>query len=321
MSSSPDDWAGFSSGGEEQPTTFTKSSAVIDMSTVDDSSATSSFEDVHDELKEAKSSENQKIPAEAALLGGALSGGLGKVVVDQVWQSGSQQAKKILDIYGNIDLLRPYFDVEPNVLLQRVARSFVPVKSFSTPQKIPSELYGPLMTVLTLIAILLMSMKTSGTVLQQGTMMGTAFATCFGYWFGISGLMYFLAYICNAYITIVQCLSLLGYGMISHCIILAIGYFTHYGHTTFYILWGLIAGASAARIVTMLLSRTIAKSQRLLLCVIIAFFHMFFLLYLHFAYHHVVQGIMDATSSDEMKDLHLPKEVNLPEEVNSIAVN
>jgi len=134
--------------------------------------------------------------------------------------------------------------------------------------------------------------------------MGTAFATCFGYWFGISGLMYFLAYICNAYITIVQCLSLLGYGMISHCIILLLGHIVHYNHTTFYILWTIIAGLSATRIVTMLLSRTIAKSQRLLLCSVVAFFHMFFLLYLHFAYQYVIEGLIEVTS-DKVSDLSL----------------
>jgi len=313
MSSSPDDWAGFSSG-EEQTTNSVKSSAVIDMSNVDDSSATSSFEDVNDQLKESEAM-GEKLDENSFLTGSLVGGSLGKAVADQVWQNGSQQAKKIFNVYGNIDLLRPYFDVEPNILLQRAARSFVPIKSFKTPQKIPSELYGPLMTVLTLIAILLMNMKTSGTVLQQGTMMGTAFATCFGYWFGISGVMYFLAYICNAYITVVQCLSLLGYGMISHCIILLVGHLTHYGHTTFYVLWTLIAGASAARIVTMLLSRTIAKSQRLLLCISIAFFHMFFLLYLHFAYHHVMQGIIEATG-DQL--LNVP-EPPAPAELNVAA--
>lgn len=44
---------------------------------------------------------------------------------------------------------------------------------------------------------------------QQGTLIGTAFGICFGYWFGVSGLMYFLAYLCNTYVSVVQCLSLL----------------------------------------------------------------------------------------------------------------
>jgi len=293
MTSIQDEWGGFSDGGEESLSPKKQGAATIDMSAIDDSSGTSSFEYVSRNIK-------LETPQEPSALfsGTALGGQLSKAVADQVWQNGSQQARKLINVYGNIDLLRPYFDVEPNVLIKRVARSFVPIKTLSSPQKIPSELYGPLMTVLTLIAILLMSMKSSGTVLQQGTMMGTAFATCFGYWFGISALMYSLAYICNSYITIVQCLSLLGYGMVSHCVVLLIGHLTNYTHTSFYLFWIFVAGASAARIVTMLLSRTIAKSQRLLLCVVVALFHMFFLFYLHFAYHVVVQSIISITSDD-----------------------
>ncbi len=38
--------------------------------------------------------------------------------------------------------------------------------------------------------------------------MGTAFGVCFGYWFGASGLMWFLCYVCNTHITALQLLSL-----------------------------------------------------------------------------------------------------------------
>jgi len=274
---------------------------MIDMSNIDDSSGTSSFEYVadtttaNDEHTQGKIDGKPNSPA----MSDAFGGPLGKVVADQLLQSGQQQARKMIDLYANIDLLRPYFDIEPKVLIQRLISSFIPARTFSTPHKIPGELYGPLMTVFTLIAILLMNMKTSGTVLEQGTLMGTAFATCFGYWFGISGLMYFMAYICNAYITAVQCLSLLGYGMVSHCMILLLGHLTHYSRRTFYVLWALIAGISAARIVTVLMSRTIGKSQRLMLCISIASLHMLFLLYLHFAYHHVVEDIIDTLEAKQ----------------------
>ena len=42
--------------------------------------------------------------------------------------------------------------------------------------------------------------------------------------------------------------------------------------------------------ITVLLSRTVGKSQRLMLCISVASLHMLFLLYLHFAYHKVVEG-------------------------------
>lgn len=39
--------------------------------------------------------------------------------------------------------------------------------------------------------------------------MGTAIGTCFGYWLGVSSFIYFLAYLCNAQITMLQMLALL----------------------------------------------------------------------------------------------------------------
>lgn len=39
-----------------------------------------------------------------------------------------------------------------------------------------------------------------------------------------------------------------------------------------------------------LVSRTVGPTQRLLLCGTLAALHMLFLLYLHFAYHKVVEG-------------------------------
>lgn len=39
--------------------------------------------------------------------------------------------------------------------------------------------------------------------------MGTAIGTCFGYWLGVSSFIYFLSYLVNAQITMLQTLSLL----------------------------------------------------------------------------------------------------------------
>ncbi len=44
---------------------------------------------------------------------------------------------------------------------------------------------------------------------REGTLMGTAIGTCFGYWLGVSSFIYFLAYLVNAQITMLQMLSLL----------------------------------------------------------------------------------------------------------------
>nr|XP_061794452.1 protein YIPF3-like [Nerophis lumbriciformis] len=272
-------------------------SAVIDMENTDDTSG-SSFEDVgemHQRMKEEEEEEeaDEGEEADADFLGvKGFKGQLGRQVADQVWQAGKRQASRAFNLYANIDILRPYFDVEPVQVRSRLLESLVPVRMIDFPQKIAGELYGPLMLVFTLVAILLHGMKTSGTVIREGTLMGTAIGTCFGYWLGVSSLVYFLAYLLNAQITMLQTLSLMGYGLFSHCVVLLVSYNLHF-HLLFYALWLLLGGLSTLRMVTALLSRTVGSTPRLLLCATVSLLHMLFLLYLHFAYHKMVEGLLD----------------------------
>ncbi|MCI4376630.1 hypothetical protein PGIGA_G00190690 [Pangasianodon gigas] len=276
-------------------------SAVIDMENMDDTSG-SSFEDMGEMHQRMK--EEEEVAAEAAateddagedgeFLGmKGLKGQLGRQVADEVWKAGKRQASKAFNLYANIDILRPYFDVEPIQVRNRLIESMIPLKMINFPQKIAGELYGPMMLVFTLVAILLHGMKTSGTVIREGTLMGTAIGTCFGYWLGTSSFIYFLAYLCNSQITMLQMLSLLGYGLFGHCVVLFITYNVHF-HSLFYILWLVIGGLSTLRMVAVLISRTVGKTPRLILCGTLAVLHMLFLLYLHFAYHKIVEGILD----------------------------
>ena len=39
--------------------------------------------------------------------------------------------------------------------------------------------------------------------------MGTAFGVCFTYWLGASGFVWFLAYVCNAHLALIQILSMM----------------------------------------------------------------------------------------------------------------
>ncbi|XP_075002841.1 protein YIPF3 isoform X3 [Calonectris borealis] len=244
-------------------------SAVIDMENMDDTSG-SSFEDMGEMHQRMKEEEEEEAEGEAGaadeedgeFLGmKGLRGQLGRQVADQMWQVGKRQASRAFSLYANIDILRPYFDVEPVQVRARLLESMIPVKMINFPQKIAGELYGPLMLVFTLVAILLHGMKTSDTIIREGTLMGTAIGTCFGYWLGVSSFIYFLAYLCNAQITMVQMLSLL---------------------------------------VAVLVSRTVGHTQRLILCGTLAALHMLFLLYLHFAYHKVVEGILDTLEGPNM---------------------
>ncbi|KAI4879902.1 hypothetical protein NFI96_016062 [Prochilodus magdalenae] len=290
-------------------------SAVIDMENMDDTSG-SSFEDMGEMHQRMKEEEEVSAEAEATeedtgedgeFLGmKGLKGQLGRQVADEVWQAGKRQASKAFNLYANIDILRPYFDVEPIQVRNRLIESMIPLRMIAFPQlmnhvmvfleanlkKVAGELYGPMMLVFTLVAILLHGMKTSDTVIREGTLMGTAIGTCFGYWLGTSSFIYFLAYLCNAQITMLQMLSLLGYGLFGHCVVLFITYNVHF-HSLFYILWLVIGGLSTLRMVAVLISRTVGQTPRLILCGTLTALHMLFLLYLHFAYHKMVEGILD----------------------------
>ncbi|TMS04171.1 Protein YIPF3 [Larimichthys crocea] len=123
--------------------------------------------------------------------------------------------------------------------------------------------------------------------------MGTAIGTCFGYWLGVSSFIYFLAYLVNSQITMLQTLSLLGYGLFGHCVVLLVTYNFDF-HALFYVLWLLLGGLSTLRMVAALLSRTVGQTPRLLLCGTLSVLHMLFLLYLHFTYHKIVEGLLDS---------------------------
>ncbi|CAD5121016.1 DgyrCDS9559 [Dimorphilus gyrociliatus] len=239
------------------------------------------------------------------------SEGLRKKVAENVtsfmWDAGKQEAKKAFSsfsIYGSIDILRPYFDVEPYEVRKRLLYSLVPSKP-TTQIKLMRELYGPLMLVFTLIAILLFQMKTSDHTVQEGTLMGTAFAVCFGYWIGTSSFVWVLSYVCNSRIQLVQIMSMIGYALFAHCLVLGFGTIWHSGHDhgLFYLLWLILGGLSTVKMVCILLGRTNGQSQRLIISVFVAIFHMCFLLYLHFAYHKIVLEVSNALDGRNMANV------------------
>uniref|UniRef100_A0A3B3CS69 Protein YIPF3 n=1 Tax=Oryzias melastigma TaxID=30732 RepID=A0A3B3CS69_ORYME len=289
------------------------------MENLDDTSG-SSFEDVGEMHQRMR--EEEEVTAEAAeaeegddgeFLGmKGLKGQLGRQVADEVWQAGKRQASRAFSLYGNIDILRPYFDVEPAQV-----RIHVPDPHDQLPSgtKIAGELYGPLMLVFTLVAILLHGMKTSGTVIREGTLMGTAIGTCFGYWLGVSSFIYFLAYLVNAQVTMLQMLSLLGYGLFGPCVVLLVTYNVHF-HSLFYLLWLLVGGLSTLRMVAVLLSRTVGRTPRLLLCGSLALLHMSFLFYLHFSYHRILEGLLDSLEGPNLAPIQ-----RVPRDVPEMALN
>ncbi|XP_033102288.1 protein YIPF3-like isoform X2 [Anneissia japonica] len=223
----------------------------------------------------------------------AMRSQIGQEVAGTAWKAGKDQARKVFDLYANIDIFRPYFDVEPKVVVRRLIFSLVPKRPSGRPQKVETELYGPLMVVFTLIAFLLMEMKSSSHVVREGTLMGSAIGLCFGYWFIASGLFYTVAYICNTQITPLQVLSLTGYSQFANCIVIFLGTALHNldSHFFFYMMWAIFGGLSALKMSAVYFSRTSGKTQKLLIAGIVSAVHLLFLLYLHFAYHQIVKDI------------------------------
>ncbi|XP_041365998.1 protein YIPF3-like isoform X2 [Gigantopelta aegis] len=217
-------------------------------------------------------------------------------MTDMVWQAGKQGAKRAWSLYGNIDILRPYFDVEPKEVQKRLLFSLMPSKPTSERQRVPKELYGPTMVIFTLVALLLFQMKTAEHKVEEGTLMGSAFIVCFTYWFGASGFVWFLSYVCNIRIAMLQILSMLGYGLFGHCIVLFLGTVIHtsHDHMFFYFMWGLVGGLTTLKMACVIYSRSSGRTERMIVIAAIAALHLLFLLYLHFAYHTIVEEISDA---------------------------
>ncbi|EJW85492.1 Yip1 domain-containing protein [Wuchereria bancrofti] len=167
-----------------------------------------------------------------------------------VWEASSKQMKDTLNSYGRIDLFRPYFDVEPRQVRNRLIQSFIPRKP--SQMHVSSDMYGPTMIILTLVALLLYSMKSSGYTVQDGTLIGTAMVTCFGAWFFMSLVIYALCLVFSVDISFIHFFSL-------------------------YSLY--------------LCSRTHDKSHKLAITMAAYVLHLSYLSYLHYGFHVVVEEI------------------------------
>jgi len=126
-------------------------------------------------------------------------------VSSYVFTTGKQKAQQALNIYSHIDYLRPYFDVEPKEVLNRLINSLKPIET----EPMITELYGPLMILFTLCAIIIFEMKLASHSIQDGTLIGTAFFVCFSYWIGTSLLFSSSSFFFNSSITMFNYLSLI----------------------------------------------------------------------------------------------------------------
>lgn len=90
-----------------------------------------------------------------------------------------------------------------------------------------------------------------------------------------------------------------GYGLCSHVIVCFLAEVFSYGRGPFLFFWMVVGGASSGRLSSILASRTVGTSQRLLAAAVVSTVHLSFLLYLHFSYHHIVEEIVEVVESIE----------------------
>lgn len=166
---------------------------------------------------------------------GSISDQIASQLASNMYESTKTQARGMLDMYGNIDVIRPYFDVEPQHVLQRLVGSLLPRRSSplvaealigedgaqprgrASAAHLP-DLYGPLMLAFTLASVLLMALQLTGTHLSDGTLVGSSLFLCFSYWLLSSTLYSIIAFTLNASLRWLQILSVTGYSLFGPCL-------------------------------------------------------------------------------------------------------
>ncbi|UMM15564.1 hypothetical protein L5515_012958 [Caenorhabditis briggsae] len=212
---------------------------------------------------------------------------LGKMM----WEAGSKQVQDTFQSYGRIDLFRPYFDVDPAEVRTRLIRSFIPRKPSQI--QVSPDLYGPTMIILTMVALLLYHMKTSGIVIQNGTLMGTAIFTCFGSWMLISGALWIACFLLAAEQPFLTILSSFGYSLTSQCLVLLLTSVFHssHDHLFFFVLLASFCVPSALRMGLIICNQSRLPANRLMLIGIAIGANLLLILYLHFGFHVVLEEL------------------------------
>lgn len=166
----------------------------------------------------------------------SISDQIAAQLASNVYESTKSQARGVLDMYGNIDLIRPYFDVEPHHVLRRLLFSLLPRRSSPLAGEatlpdiapVPDEtnaaaanspdLYGPVMLVFTLALLLLFGLQLSETHLTDGTLLGTSLFLAFSYWLLSTTVYSIMAFALSSSLRWLQLLSITGYSLFGPCI-------------------------------------------------------------------------------------------------------
>lgn len=179
---------------------------------------------------------------------------------------------------------RPYFSVSNNRIPHRIFSSMAP--PFFSPEfkRVYSDLKGPLIIVAVLAGILFYGLHN-----PQKTLIAELIATVkltVGYWLGFSFLAFFLGYFCQTSLSFSQLLSITGYSLTGHCLVLFIAEVLHQeeSHGIFFFLTTVFGGLATGRLAIIMLARTPGPGQRFVMCSTLACIHLMHLIYIHFAF-------------------------------------
>lgn len=199
-----------------------------------------------------------------------------------ILETTKSKATGMFNLYANVDLIRPYFNVETTDVARRLVHSLIP-RPTSELTGSALDLYGPVVLVLTLVAVMLLGMKLGHRTVQEGTLLGTALVVCSTYWLLSSLFFYFLGYLFSMSITLLGFVSLIGYSLFGTCLSLLIHCFLagtwidHAGMLVF-------GGASALTLGVIFFSHTNNKKNGAVIGVLASSMHFLFLLYLKIYY-------------------------------------
>jgi hypothetical protein len=145
------------------------------------------------------------VEAGGAGLGSMATSFMGNMVSNNL-ASGRSLATK----YGRIDTVREFFDVDPAEVLERLVVSVHPLRESGLPTRF--DLYGPLMSVLTLGCFIVVGMQSAhvGAGARGGTVLGAALFVCFAYWCLASGLFLFGCRLCDTPMPLLPIVSIVG---------------------------------------------------------------------------------------------------------------
>ncbi|VDL18787.1 unnamed protein product [Hymenolepis diminuta] len=206
-----------------------------------------------------------------------------------VWSEGKKRAESAYQNFAKIDSLRPFFDVDPKEVLGRILNSVNPRPPYNL-DATNTDLYGPFMACLTLIAVILFEMKLSNHQVVGWHTNGISIFNLF--WLLVVSFCYPPIDLLPWKFADKFCTSSFGYGMCSTCVVLFICAAIHKGasETIFFLLWILVCGLSGTKMAMIMWTNISKKTPRLAGCFLALTLHMFFVIYLHFAYHAIVQG-------------------------------